>query len=89
MGRTETVALMVLTSVLAGTAQAQNRSKGIEVNPVQAQSGIQLALELKARAKSTDEFKTICGESCDRTGPTRLPLGNQVAVGLNGFAVEK
>ena len=73
---------LVLTAgcIAAGLAQAQERSKGIEVNPSEKQQGVNIALELKARDRSGEAFKTLCQDACDRAAPTRLAIGNDVAV---------
>lgn len=75
-----TALVLAASCMAAGLAHAQERSKGIEVNATEKQQGVNIALELKARNRAGEAFKTICEDGCDRAAPTRLAIGHDVAV---------
>lgn len=74
-------AAVILVLNLVVCALAQDRDKGIGVIGDIKEPSSNPVLELKARNKGSDKaFTTICQENCDRSGPTQLPVGTDVAV---------
>jgi hypothetical protein len=76
------LALGLTMALLSTYAGAQERNKGIIVNDTVKQPGVDAALELKARSKSTgQDFKTVCQETCDKAGaPAKLSIGTDVEI---------
>jgi len=72
---------LTIALVSTGAAAQERRDKGIEVSGDTKQPGVEAVIELKARARSGDAgFKSVCEGTCDKSGPTQLPIGTDVAV---------
>jgi hypothetical protein len=75
----EMTTALALAALLARPVEAQ-QGKGIEVNPVQRQSGVELTLELKSREGDTKGFRPVCDLGCVQSGPMKMNLRTEVAI---------